>query len=965
MRGSSPLAVLLAGYVPLSAQPLPPVIYTRPTYVPMFPLSRNPQPPVNAWGVKLTDVIPDPAIRYGKLRNGMKYAIMRNATPKGTAAVRLLFGFGSIAEAENERGLAHFIEHMAFSGSTHVPEGDMVKILERQGLAFGADSNAFTDYDNTKYVLDLPQTDTQHVDTALFLFREIASELKCDPAAVNRQRAVILSEERARDNPQLHEMLHRLQFEFPQTPYPNRFPIGLDPVLKSASPDALRDLYHRYYRPENATLVFVGDVDPSEIEAKIVKSFSDWNGVGSAGRRLPRGKVDFRRPVSFSNFADPSAAPTVTYTLTRPWKHPDDTIAERRHALVLGLAEQMFDRRLERLTNGAQSPLIGGKMMSGEQREAALASTVVLVAKDGAWKDALSAAEQEIRRALQYGFTESEVRTASTNMMGELHDRFAASDTRTNQAIAENILSTVADRDLATSPKMMMPTMAILLKGITLNEVNAGFRELWTGSAPLIHVSSKEPIPEQRIAAAYDGSRALAVSAPAETVAKAFAYDDFGKAGTVVEDKTIVDLGVRTVRFQNNVTLNIKKTDFEANRVRFMVRMGDGELGLPKDKPGLGPMISATSIDGALGKDSLEDLKELLAGKVITPGAAVSDDAFVAAGITVPANLALQMKVSAAYLTDPGFRPEAANKWAAVIPLLEKQVDAQPEGVATLRLPIILASGDQRFGMPQQGLLAMRNFDEAKAVLKPVIASAPIEITLVGSVDEDAAIAAVAATFGALPTRQLRQPVPDEARHVVFRSDPSPIVLKHEGPEDKAVVESIWPTTDDSDFREVMAMGLLKDVLDVMLTESVREKLGDTYGANVQSQMSHSFKGFGYLSAAAVVAPDKADEVQEAIARAAAQLREQPVSADMLARARNPELEGIDKSSRDNGFWVAALARTQSEPALLDRIRQRKGMLLAITPADLQKLAQKYLTPDRVQQVRILSTKLPVTTASK
>src|SRR5690348_14605803 len=150
----------------------------------------------NGWGVSLTDVTPDPSIRYGTLPNGMKYAIMQNATPKGAASVRLRFGFGSIAESEKERGLAHFIEHMAFNGSTHVGEGDMVKMLQREGLAFGADTNATTDFDTTTYMLELPKSDDEHVDSAMFLFRELASELKFDPAAVDRERGVILGEER-------------------------------------------------------------------------------------------------------------------------------------------------------------------------------------------------------------------------------------------------------------------------------------------------------------------------------------------------------------------------------------------------------------------------------------------------------------------------------------------------------------------------------------------------------------------------------------------------------------------------------------------------------------------------------------------------------------------------------------------------------------------------------------------------
>ena len=915
-------------------------------------------PAVNGWGVKLTDVTPDASIRYGSLPNGMTYAIMHNATPRGTASVRLQFGFGSIGENENQRGLAHFIEHMAFNGTTHVPEGEMVKMLERQGLAFGPDTNAVTGFDTTTYMLELPQADAQHVDTALFLLREVASEVKFDQAAVNSERGVILGEERQRDTFRLRQAVHQLGFDFPDTPYPSRLPIGLDSVIKNASSAALRSLYHLYYRPENATLIFVGDADPGQIEAKIKKTFGDWRSVGPAGAPLPRGKVDLARPTQFSTFVDPAVETSINYAVMRPWQDPADTLAERRQKLLEALARGIFNRRLQKLADTPGSPLLGGGMGTQEERDAALVTSLGVAAKDGAWKDALTTAEQEIRRAAQYGFTPAEFKTEVTNTIGALHTMVEQADTRPNASLANAILAIVGRDKFVTSPKVMAPQLAAMIKSATLPEVNSAFRELWTGSAPLIDVSAKEDVTTKELADALHASRAVALAAPQNNAAQAFAYESFGAPGTVVEDKRIADLDVRTVRFANNVRLNIKRTKFEEGKVRFLVRLGDGLLDLPKSEPGLASLMTLTSSTGGLKKNSLEELKDIFAGKVISVGAAVAGDAFVSTGATSPRDLALQMKVSAAYLLDPGFRPEAASQWANVVPIIEKQLDAQPESVAGARLPILLASGDERFGIPPQSVLAKRTFEEARAALAPVIASAPIEITIVGDIDEGSAIKAVAGSFGALPTRKLTDLATKDARTAAFRSDREPILLTHDGPQDKAMVELVWPTSDDSNYREVVAMELLKDALNIMLTESVREKLGVSYGVSIGSDMSDIFKNFGCLSVAAVVAPDKVPDVQKAIADAASELREKPISADLMARARNPELEGADKVLRDNGYWVAALSRAQSDPEKLDRVRQRKALLQAITPAELQKLAQKYLQPGRVQQVKILSSKL-------
>jgi zinc protease len=922
------------------------------------PATAAAQTQTNGWGVRLTDVTPDPAIRYGTLPNGMKYAIMRNSTPKGAASLRLQFAFGSLGEKENERGLAHFIEHMAFNGTTHVPEGDMIKILERQGLAFGPDTNAVTGFDSTTYMLDVPRTDDEHVDTALFLLREVAGEVKFDPAAVERERGVVLGERRARDSFQLRQLIDVLGFDLPSTPYPNRIPIGTEEVIKTASADTVRALYHRYYRPENATLVFVGDADPALIEAKIKKSFGDWKDVGPAGGELPRGTVDLSRKADFDTFIDPAVPTTVDVTIMREWQKPVDTIAYRQQKVLEALATGIVNRRLARLSNASNTPLLGGAMIVQDQKDTARVTTLKLAAKDGAWKDAVSAAEQEVRRALQYGVTAGELKTELAATETALRTAAEQEGTRNNKALADAIVGTVDEDKFVTTPTYRYAMFQKMAASITPAQIGATLKSLWTGSPPLVHLSSKQEVPIAELASAFDSSRAVAVAAPADAATAAFAYDSFGTPGKVVQDKRIADLGVRTVRFANNVRLNIKKTDFDAGKVLFIVRLGDGVLDLPKDKPGLNVMLSSMSALAGLKKHSFEELKELGAGRVLSFGTGVTDDAFVASGATTPKDLALQMKVSAAYLLDPGFRPEAESKWRNAVPVLEKQVDSQPQAVAALRLPVLLADGDQRFGMPSGDILSKRSFDEARAALAPAIASGAVEITVVGDADEQAVIDAVATSFGAVGPRKLEKSPLAGATKAAFRSERSPISLTHDGAVDQALVEAAWPTDDDHDFRKEVAMDLLTQTLDVMLTEKVRESLGDSYGVSLQNMMSDAFPGFGYLSASAVVAPDKMDEVEKAIAETAAELRDKPVDADVLARARNPELDKIDRQMRENGFWLGALSKSQSDPERLDRIRQRKAILQSITAADLQKLAKEYLQPNRLQTARIVSSKL-------
>lgn len=913
------------------------------------------------WGFPVYDVAPDPAVRYGTLPNGMKYAILRNATPKDSASVRMRVELGSIAESDAEQGLAHFIEHMAFNGSKNVPEGDMVKILERKGLAFGADTNASTGFDATTYQLDLPKTDDDMIDTALMLMRETAGNLTIAPEAVNRERGVILSEMRTRDSFQLRRIKDYLGFVAPETPFAKRLPIGTQPVLENASSAEIRSLYERYYRPEKTTLVLVGDFDPAAVEAKIQARFADWRGVGPAGAALVQGNVDVARPAAADTFVDPDVPYIVSIDSFQPYVATPDTVAENRRQLLEQLGNAILNRRFQKIANAPDSPILGASASTGDLFKAAHDTSISVTAKEGAWQQGLTVGETELNRALQYGFTQAELAEQLANFQLAFDTAADQADTRRSASLADAIIATVDDKDIFATPAFNRELFNRLKPTLDVDAVNAAFKARWAGSPPLVHVSAKTPIAggDAAVLAAYQAAKATKVAAPAAATSAAFAYDDFGTPGTVVADTTIPDLGIRTIRFANNVRLNLKKTDFEQGKLRYTIRIGSGELQLPSDEPGLALLMSSMFANAGLGKHSYDDLSQILAGRNVSPGLTASDDAFGTSGTTTMTDLPLQLKVSAAYLTDPGYRPEAQSRWASLVPTYEAQLDATPQSVAARDVGRILASGDQRFGIPDEKTLLARNLGELKAALTPIFAHAPIEIAVVGDIDEAAVIAAVADSFGALPTREADFGAFDAARTVRFPASTAPVTLHHEGTADQGLALAYWPTDDDSDAVEAARVDMLSEVMGILLIDEIREKLGATYSPGASSDMSRIYKDYGIFGTSVVVAPSQTDEVFAAIDTIAKELRDAPVSADMLARARTPVLERIVKNRRENGWWLGVAGRAQSEAARLDRYRTLEARVKAIAPADLQAAARKYLVPGKELRIRIVPAAQP------
>ena len=942
------------------AAPAP--IVTLPMARPAAAVTPTPPAPLNAWGRSSPDIPSDPSVRFGRLANGMKYAIRANSTPQGAASVRMHFNFGSIAETDRERGLAHFIEHMAFNGTTGVPEGEMKRILERHGLAFGADTNAFTSYDSTLYVLELPKAGDELIDLTLFLMREVASEVKFDPAAIDRERGVILSEKRSRDGYQLRRAMENITYHMPASAFAVGLPIGTEQVLKSAKATELADLYRRYYRPENATLVIAGDIDPAAVEARIQAKFGSWTGKGKAGPALDRGRVDLARPSDFASFADPAVETTVMITRYRPWEDPADTKARRRELMIQQVALGLLTRRLQVIANSPDAKIISAGAAQSPARDLAWATSISAVAPEGEWQGALATVEQEARRALEHGFTASELRVQLSDMHGGLKMAADQASTRRSSALADSVVGIIDGNDIITTPQFRLDFFREIRPTITVPEVNTMIRKLWAGSAPLVYVTDKKPVAKTEMAQVLADSAKVAVLPHKDTGPQKFAYDSYGPPGTVVADSRIDDLGIRSVRFANNVRLNIKKTNFEKGAVRYSVRIAGGDLALPRDKIGLSALISTLSPIAGLEKHSAEDLKQIFAGRGVQPGLAVGTDAIVAAGRTIPKDLALQMKLSAAFVTAPGYRPEAATRWRGLVPIFDKQWRATPQGVMGAKVPGVLANDDPRFSFPEASALSARTLEEAKTVLTPLFNKAPIEIGIVGDVDEAATIDAVAKSFGALPARDAFAPEYKEARQAHFRQSLAPVRLTHGGPANQAVLVAAWATTDDDDQKDTVGLVLLADVLRLELNDKLREELGDTYTVAVSSASSDIYDGYGYLRLSTIVAPDKLASVEEATREVVAKLRDKPIEADLLARARNPNLERIDRQQRENGYWLDLVDEAQGNPDRLQRHRLRKDFYRTMTADYVQTLARRYLAPEKMLAVHIVSDR--VTTAS-
>jgi zinc protease len=907
------------------------------------------------WPFMESDVAVDPGFVFGRLDNGLRYILRSNATPRGTALVRMRIGSGSLAEEEEERGLAHFLEHMAFNGSTGIPEGEMVKLLEREGLAFGADTNASTGFETITYMLNLPRNDEALLDTALMLMRETASELTISEEAVERERGVILAEKRDRSGYQQRAFEANVAFLAPGARYGSRLPIGTPEVITSATAARLRALYGRTYVPANTTLIIVGDYPVEVMEAKLRARFADWRGEAPPERAVS-GPVDTGRRGETAIHLDPALTESVTLTQLVPWRKQPDSVAQRDIETLRRIGYSIVNRRLARLARSEDAPFRSASYGTGDLFEDARLTTLTISTVDGGWEKGMLAAVREIHEALTYGFATAEVEEQVANWRSALENAAKAAETRGHSVYVAAALQALDDDRAPTTPEWQLAQFERLTPAITAQAVwRAMLDDASIFFDPLIRFQGRTMPAGGEVALrnAFTAAMELPIAEPVDRFRMPFAYQIFGPPGTIVSDESEPELGLRFIRFENGVRLTVKQTTLREDRVSVSLAIDGGDLLNTARQPLATAMVSSLA-SGGLGRHSQDELSTVLAGRSVGMGLSSAGDTFTFSATTTPRDLELQLQLITALITDPGNRREGEEQYRRGIDTYFATRDSTPMRALSASLGGILSDNDPRFTLQNKPAYEALNFARLMRDIGDRLERGAIEIAIVGDIAEREAIAAVAVTLGALPEREAEFQPRESARKRAFTSKRGRRVVIHRGEADQAVVQLVWPTKDDRDQAEMLRLTLLARVAQIELTERLREQLGQTYSPLAAASNSRVYPGYGTFTLSATAAADEVTAVRAAMSDLLADLASRPVAPDLLARATQPLLLAYDNALKDLDGWLSLAQRAQSEPARLTRWKAAPDLIRAITPEDLQATAQAYLAGDAAVEVVVV-----------
>lgn len=895
------------------------------------------------WAQDYTGRKADPQVRFGTLPNGMRYAIMHNETPKDGVAMRMRIGSGSLEERDDEQGLAHFLEHMAFRGSRNVPDGEVVHMLERQGLSFGADTNAFTAQDETVYMFNFPRGDATALDTGLTLFREIGDRLNLAQSAIDAEKGVILSEERLRDTPQYRMAKAEFGTLLDGTRAIQRWPIGKVDVIKSADHDRIARFYRANYRPDNATIIVVGNIDPAAVEKQIIARFSDWKPVAAADL------IDLGAPTGRDKTGE-IVGEGVPDAVTVNWVGPADrraeTVALDREFLRKTVAIAVLNQRLADRALQPGAPFVSAQ--AGEQRsvlQSGAVTSISVSAPADKWRSALDAVSAEQRMLLRDGVQPAELKRAIETLRTALETQAATASTRQSSTIANAILKSVNENELYTSPAQDLAQYEPLLAKMTPAEVNAAVKSLFADHGPILFRSAqKDPATEAQLAEALAGAYSGKLGAEVKQAAIHWPYTSFGKATAIVSRKVDSKIGTTTVKFANGTRLLVKPTTFEKDQIEIAVSFGNGRAGV---QPSMTHALWQAGFFtlGGTKKLSLGDITRWAQerGKVESVSLGAGDRSFALSGKTRPADLLSQMQLLDAYARDPGFRPEAYEKAQALAPTLASQIAGSPGAIYGRGAGALLVGKDPRFiQIPSDSDLAKVGPQDLTALLKQPLAG-QADVVIVGDVTVDQAIRATEATFaaGAAP-----KPIVDpEPRVTMTEPRAEPYVFQHTGRADQAFYGEYFPLPDyfadpkTSDVGDVAAA-----ILSARLVDTVREKLGITYSPSVQSVSALDLKGEGYFGVTLETPPANFDKFHALLADQIRDMASKPVSADELARAKQPLIEAQKKRLENNAYWLGKLTQMTRDPRIEGQVLSQADNLSAVNAADVQAMMAKYIS---------------------
>jgi zinc protease len=900
--------------------------------------------------VNLSEPLPfDPKVKIGKLENGLTYYIRQNKKPEQKVELRLVINAGSINEDDDQQGLAHMAEHMAFNGTKNFKKNEIVSFLQDIGVGFGNDLNAYTGFDQTVYILPIPTSKEGNLEKGFQVLEDWAHNVTYETDDIDGERAIILEESRlgkGANDRMFRKIYPKL---FAESKYADRLPIGVDSIIKNFRHDAIRRYYRDWYRPDLMAVVVVGDIEPAKAEEMIRKHFS-----GLTMPANPRKRELAELPAYKSSDAmviTDKEATSYTFAINYPAykEKASSTIGEYRDDLVQQLFTTLMNQRLQELTQKENPPFIFASTSFGSFARGYEAFSAYGSVGTGDVNKGMNALIEEIERVKRYGFTANELERAKKNMLAFYERSYNNRDKTESANYVEEYVAHFLDQEPSPGIEKEYEYSKAIMPGITIEEVNAVAKKFKDEKNRFLYVTGPDPkanekLPEGKdLLAIVDAKEKADIKPYEEKAVQATLLTTMPKAGKVVSKTKNAALGSTELKLSNGITVTLRPTDFKNDQIIMASTRPGG-----KNHYGLADKYNAeyaTAIVGAMGVGNFSptDLKKALAGKTVSVAPTFSGTAEGMRGNSTVKDLESMLQLTHLYFTQPRKDTALFKSFVQRNKSQFAMLSANPQAafIDTMYKTLFNYNPLAPIAVPKSEYYDKINLDRSLAIYRERFGDVNgMNFVFVGSFKEEELVPLVEKYLGSLPaTSKKFTYVDNKVRTVSGKKS----LTVNRGKEQKSLILAFYagevPFSEDLELK-TQAMS---EVLNIRIIEELREKIQGIYGGGTFASLEKVPYGNYSFVLQLPCGPEKVDTLVKTVKKEFEVLAKNGPDQQYLDKVKKQWLETYKTQVKDNNEWVEQLLSIKSEGSDPKRFLEYEKYVNALTAKDVQEAAKLIL----------------------
>ncbi|WP_035483484.1 M16 family metallopeptidase [Gaetbulibacter saemankumensis] len=902
-----------------------------------------------AQSLNYNDPLPqDETFKKGVLENGMTYYIKSTDVVKNAASYYIIQNVGSVLENDDQQGLAHFLEHMAFNGTKNFEGKEMLNTLQKYGAVFGKDVNAYTSFDETVYNLNNLPTTEDLIDTCLLVLHDWSNELLLTEEEIDAERGVIKEEWRTRQNGRMRLFETSMPISFNHSKYANRMPIGLMSVVEGFEYKALRDFYHDWYRTDLQAIAVIGDVNVEEIEAKIIKMFSDIPAVENPKERFYINIPDHEEML-YSLGTDPEiSTASISFGIRHDKPEDEGTVGALKRNLLESIATNLINSRISEKSQNPDVPFLGGSVRFGGMVRTKDYFSVNVNPKPNQQKEAFKAILTEVQRVINYGYLQSEVDRAITKMKSSYENAIAKRDNKSHASIEKAIQANYLNNDVITDIEKEYEIAKQILDNISLEELHETFKGFYTENNRFVNVTGVEGQDNltesdvKAIISAVENDKTIEPYSEALDGKTLISGVDI-TPGKIVKTEVSEVIGATTFTLSNGVTVHYKYVNKDKDQVTLNAQSYGG-MSLLKDEdlPSADLVGNLVSMSG-LGEFSSTDLKKVLAGKTASVNANISN---ISEGLTGRSNtkdVETMLQQVHLYFVKPRFDEQAYQVLQNNIKnYLLRRVNDVGEKMRDSMTVALYGNNNPKMRIFNEAYINDISFEKIKAIYKDRFANvADFDFYIVGDVQEENLKPLLEKYLASIPATNVKEIYKtNQAEWIKDRIDED-IYIPMEDPKANVNVsfkKEIEYATDKSIYTSVLG-----DMLQLRVNETVREAEGGAYSPRASARLSREPKAIISVSFNFDCNPELADKMVDIVKEELQKMADGDIKEEDLNKTRTNFLKEREQSKDRNSYDMALLSNFFKYHYNMNDPKNFDSIVKSMSKEDIQSIAKEVL----------------------